>query len=79
MKAACFALAAAVALAAFAPAKAQDTLKIAVPQRGAWDTSVAEIGNKAGNYTIELKKYDDSTAAAAASCSSATRRCPQCH
>ena len=59
MKAACFALAAAVALAAFAPAKAQDTLKIAVPQRGAWDTSVAEIGNKAGifrkhNINVEL-------------------------
>ena len=59
MKAACFALAAAVALSAFAPAKAQDTLKIAVPQRGAWDTSVAEIGNKAGifrkhNINVEL-------------------------
>src|SRR4030088_1588427 len=32
------------------PASAQDTLKIAVPQRGAWDTSITEIGNRAGIF-----------------------------
>ena len=31
-------------------ASAQDTLKIAVPQRGAWDTSITEIGNRAGIF-----------------------------
>src|SRR4051812_50184737 len=41
--------AAAVLLAASA-ASAQDTLKIAVPQRGAWDTSITEIGNRAGIF-----------------------------
>ena len=35
------------------PAAAEDTLKIAVPQRGAWDTSISEIGQKAGIF----KKY----------------------
>lgn len=61
MKAASFLLStiAAVLMAAQAPALAQDTLKIAVPQRGAWDTSVAEIGSKAGifkkhNINVEL-------------------------
>jgi NitT/TauT family transport system substrate-binding protein len=59
MKAASFVLAAVATLAALVPATAQDTLKIAVPQRGAWDTSVAEIGNKAGifkkhNINVEL-------------------------
>jgi NitT/TauT family transport system substrate-binding protein len=59
MKAASFVLAAVATLAVLTPAKAQDTLKIAVPQRGAWDTSVAEIGNKAGifkkhNINVEL-------------------------
>lgn len=59
MKAASFVLAAVATLAALVPASAQDTLKIAVPQRGAWDTSVAEIGNKAGifkkhNINVEL-------------------------
>jgi len=29
---------------------AQDTLKIAVPQRGAWDTSITEIGSRAGIF-----------------------------
>src|SRR5689334_3386376 len=59
MKAASFVLAAVATLAVLTPANAQDTLKIAVPQRGAWDTSVAEIGNKAGifkkhNINVEL-------------------------
>jgi NitT/TauT family transport system substrate-binding protein len=42
------------ALAAFAagmqPAAAQDTLKIAVGQRGNWDTSVSELGQRAGIF-----------------------------
>lgn len=59
MKITALALAAAITLVAFGPAKAQDTLKIAVPQRGAWDTSVTEIGKKAGifqkhNISVEL-------------------------
>ena len=41
---------AAVLLAAQNPAVAQDTLKVAVPQRGAWDTSITEIGNRAGIF-----------------------------
>ena len=32
------------------PASAEDTLKIAIPQRGAWDTSFSEIGQKAGIF-----------------------------
>ena len=41
------------------PAAAQDNLKIAVPQRGAWDTSISEIGDRAGifkkhNVSVEL-------------------------
>src|ERR1700752_538331 len=32
------------------PATAEDTLKIAIPQRGAWDTSISEIGQKAGIF-----------------------------
>jgi len=35
-------------------AAAEDTLKVAVPQRGAWDTSIAEIGSRAGIF----KKHD---------------------
>jgi NitT/TauT family transport system substrate-binding protein len=31
-------------------ALAQDVLKIAVPQRGAWDTSITELGNRAGIF-----------------------------
>ncbi|HET7253978.1 MAG TPA: ABC transporter substrate-binding protein, partial [Xanthobacteraceae bacterium] len=45
-----FAAAAVVLLAGNVPASAQDTLKIAVPQRGAWDTSITEIGNRAGIF-----------------------------
>jgi NitT/TauT family transport system substrate-binding protein len=32
------------------PATAEDMLKIAVPQRGTWDTSISEIGQKAGIF-----------------------------
>jgi NitT/TauT family transport system substrate-binding protein len=41
-------------LAAHGTAAAQDTLRVAVPQRGAWDTAIAEIGNRAGIF----KKHD---------------------
>lgn len=53
----------AVALAAFigaascAPALAQDKLRVSVPQRGLWDTGVAELGQRAGifkKYGLEL-------------------------
>ncbi len=36
-----------------APARADDVLKIAVTQRGAWDTSIAELGKTSGIF----KKY----------------------
>jgi NitT/TauT family transport system substrate-binding protein len=47
------------ALAIGAPAQAQETLKIAVPQRGAWDTAVPELGQRGGIFkkhglTLEL-------------------------
>src|SRR5262245_3265842 len=32
------------------PAAAEDVLKIAIPQRGTWDTSISEIGQKAGIF-----------------------------
>ena len=41
---------AALALALAASAHAQDTLKLAVGQRGNWDTSVAEVGQRAGIF-----------------------------
>src|ERR1044072_1880376 len=31
-------------------ASAQDTLKVAVPQRGAWDAGIAELGRRAGIF-----------------------------
>ena len=37
-------------IAAVASAGAQDTLKIAAGQRGNWDTSVAEVGQRAGIF-----------------------------
>jgi NitT/TauT family transport system substrate-binding protein len=46
--------AAAFLVAGHWPAAAQDMLKVAVPQRGAWDTSITEIGNRAGIF----KKHD---------------------
>jgi ABC-type nitrate/sulfonate/bicarbonate transport system substrate-binding protein len=48
------AIAGALALAALAgavsPASAEDTLKLAIGQRGNWDTSVSEIGQRAGIF-----------------------------
>src|SRR5262245_33520412 len=32
------------------PAAAEDTLKLAIPQRGTWDTSISEIGQQAGIF-----------------------------
>ena len=40
---------AALALAC-APAFAQDTLKVAVGQRGLWDTSISDLGQRAGIF-----------------------------
>jgi NitT/TauT family transport system substrate-binding protein len=41
---------AAFALSAGPPASAEDTLKLAIGQRGNWDTSVAEVGQKLGIF-----------------------------
>lgn len=41
---------AALALMLAAPAFAQDTLKLAIGQRGNWDTSVAEVGTRLGIF-----------------------------
>jgi NitT/TauT family transport system substrate-binding protein len=43
-------LAAYVGVLASEPAVAQETLKVAVPQRGAWDTAVAELGQRGGIF-----------------------------
>ena len=45
-------LLAALVLAATAaqPARAQEVLKVAIPQRGAWDSGVAELGQRAGIF-----------------------------
>jgi NitT/TauT family transport system substrate-binding protein len=40
----------AAALTFITPAAGEETLKIAIPQRGAWDTSISEIGQKAGIF-----------------------------
>jgi NitT/TauT family transport system substrate-binding protein len=45
-----FALGIAAFLAAAQPALAQDKLKLAVGQRGNWDTSVSEVGQRAGIF-----------------------------
>ncbi|MEO8537228.1 MAG: ABC transporter substrate-binding protein, partial [Betaproteobacteria bacterium] len=45
---------AALTLAMSVPAAAEDTLKLAIGQRGNWDTSVAEIGQRVGIF----KKHD---------------------
>ena len=39
-----------LAAAAAQPARAQDVLKVAIPQRGAWDSGVAELGQRAGIF-----------------------------
>jgi NitT/TauT family transport system substrate-binding protein len=44
------AAAAIVALAALSTARAEDQLKLAIGQRGNWDTSFAEIGQRAGIF-----------------------------
>lgn len=43
-------LIAALGLAVALPAHAEDTMKLAVGQRGNWDTSVAEVGQRAGIF-----------------------------
>src|SRR6266480_4119532 len=40
----------ALVLTALSPAHAQDALKVAVGQRGNWDTSVSELGQRAGIF-----------------------------
>lgn len=45
---------AALTVAMSVPAAAEDTLKLAIGQRGNWDTSVAEIGQRVGIF----KKHD---------------------
>jgi NitT/TauT family transport system substrate-binding protein len=52
------ALAALVCAALGAPALAQEKLRVSVPQRGLWDTGVAELGQRAGifkKYGLELE------------------------
>src|SRR5581483_1490666 len=44
------ALALCVAMANVGAARADDLLKVAVPQRGAWDAGLAEIGKRAGIF-----------------------------
>jgi NitT/TauT family transport system substrate-binding protein len=51
-------LALALILALGAPALAQEKLRVSVPQRGLWDTGVAELGQRAGifkKYGLELE------------------------
>ncbi len=43
-------LATCVGVLASVPALAQESLKIAVPQRGAWDTAVPELGQRGGMF-----------------------------
>ena len=45
----CF-MAAALALTAAAPARADDALKLTIGQRGNWDTAIAHLGTKAGIF-----------------------------
>jgi NitT/TauT family transport system substrate-binding protein len=54
-----FCLVAALGFMTAAPAPAQETLKLAVGQRGLWDTSVSDLGQRAGIFkkhglTLEL-------------------------
>ena len=50
MKSSMLRVLAALALILAAPALAQDTLKLAIGQRGNWDTSVAEVGTRLGIF-----------------------------
>ncbi len=43
-------LACGLAIGAAAPAVAEDLLKLAVPQRGAWDTGIEELGQRVGIF-----------------------------
>src|SRR4029078_11324651 len=46
----CAALALLSLVVGSASAPAQETLKVAIPQRGAWDTSVPELGRRGGIF-----------------------------
>ena len=64
-----FALAAALAFAAL-PARADDVVKLTIGQRGNWDTSIAQLGTKAGIFKKHgIERRDDLHRRAAA------RRC----
>jgi NitT/TauT family transport system substrate-binding protein len=39
-----------LAAGAVLPARAQEVLKVAIPQRGAWDSGIAELGQRAGIF-----------------------------
>ena len=52
------AAAAALAVSAAPAARAEDVLKLAVPQKGFWDTSVADFGQRAGFFAKEGLKLD---------------------
>src|SRR3982074_2200818 len=45
-----FLAALALTSAAPQPARSQDVLKVAIPQRGAWDSGVAELGQRGGIF-----------------------------
>lgn len=45
-----FVAAACVGVLATVPTRAQETVKVAVPQRGAWDTAVPELGQRGGIF-----------------------------
>jgi NitT/TauT family transport system substrate-binding protein len=50
LKYAVSALIVALAVTAFTPASAQDKLKLAIGQRGNWDTAIPELGTRAGIF-----------------------------
>jgi ABC-type nitrate/sulfonate/bicarbonate transport system substrate-binding protein len=51
-------LACALAAGATAPAAAEDVLKLAVPQRGAWDAGIPELGQRGGIFARHGLKLD---------------------
>jgi NitT/TauT family transport system substrate-binding protein len=51
-------LALALIAAAAAPAVAEDVLKLAVPQRGAWDAGIPELGQRGGIFAKHGLKLD---------------------